>query len=108
MMAKKVGPAFANRAKRVAQNQARAMALKAQNQAKQYAARKAQQMANAAKRQVNSRITGMVQRHMGNNARARALANQLKAHVSNKINAAHAVTQNQIKTAAPRLNMFRR
>ena len=92
-------------AKKMAQNQARRMALKAQNQAKQYAARKAQQVANAAKRRVNAGITGVVQRHLGNNAQARALANKLKAHVSNKINTAHAVTKNQIK-AAPTFKLF--
>jgi hypothetical protein len=96
---------MSNLAKKMAQNRARALALKAQNQAKQYASRKAQQVANAAKRRVNAGITGVVQRHLGNNAQARALANQLKAHVSNKINMAHAVTKNQIKTA-PALRLF--
>lgn len=85
-----------------AKNQARNMALKAQNKAKQYAAQKARQMANAAKRRVNTGITGIVQTHMGNNAQSRALANKLKLHISNKINTVHSVTKNQIK-AAPSL-----
>lgn len=93
------------RAKKMAENQARAMALKAQNQAKQYAARKAQQVANAAKRRVNAGITGLVNKHMGNNPQARALANQLKTHVSTGINAAHSVARNQIK-AVPAARMF--
>lgn len=80
-------------------NLERNMARKAQNQAKQYAAQKARQMANAAKRRVNSGITGVVQRHLGNNAQSRALANKLKAHVSNKINTVHSATANQIKAA---------
>jgi hypothetical protein len=92
-------------AKKMAQNQARRMALKAQNQAKQYAARKAQQVANAAKRRVNAGITGVVQRHLGNNAQARALANKLKTHVSNRINTASSVAKNQIK-AAPTFKLF--
>lgn len=88
-----------NKAKKFAQNQARAMALKAQNKAKQYAALKAKQMANAAKRRVNTGITGVVQRHLGNNAQSRALANKLKMHISNKINTAHNMTRSQIKAA---------
>jgi len=88
-----------------AKNQGRNMALKAQNKAKQFAAQKTRQMANAAKRQVNARISGMVQKHMGNNVRARALTNQIKTHISGKINAAHATTQNQIK-ATPAFKLF--
>jgi hypothetical protein len=91
--------------KNKAQNQGRVLALKAQNKAKQFAAQKARQMANAAKRQANTRISGMVQKHMGNNARARALSNQLKTHISGKINTVHAATQNQIK-AAPKFNIL--
>lgn len=96
---------LAARAKKMARNQARAMALKAQNQAKQYAVRKAQQVANAAKRRVNAGITGLVNKHMGNSPQARAMANQLKAHVTNKINMAHTITKNQIK-AAPAVRLF--
>jgi uncharacterized protein YpuA (DUF1002 family) len=92
-------------AKKIAENHARALAAKAQNKAKQYAAQKARQVANAAKRRANAGITSIVQRHMGNNAQSRALANKLKAHVSNKINLAHAKTQNQIK-AAPSFKLF--
>jgi hypothetical protein len=57
-------------------------------------------MANVAKKRVNSGITGLVNKHMGNNPQARALANQLKTHISGKINSAHTTTQNQIKTAS--------
>lgn len=92
-------------AKKIAQNQARALAVKAQNKAKQYAAQKARQVANAAKRRANAGITRLVQRHVGNNAQSRALANKLKAHVSNRINTAHAKTQNQIK-ATPGFKLF--
>lgn len=99
--AKKVG----SKAMSYGKNAARNMARKAQNQAKQYAAQKARQMANAAKRHVNSGITGVVQRHMGNNAQSRALANKLKAHVSNKINTVHSATASQIK-AAPKFSIF--
>lgn len=105
MFAKKLGAVATNRAKKMAQNQARALANKAQNQAKQFAARKAQQMANAAKRRVNAGISSVVQRHMGNNAQSRAMANQLKAHISNKINTASSVAKNQIK-AAPAVKLF--
>lgn len=84
-------------AKKMAQNQASAMARKTQNQAKKYAANKAKQVANAAKRRANAGISSLVTKHLGNNAQSRALANKLKAHVSNKINAAHTSTQNQIK-----------
>jgi len=80
-------------AKKFAEDKARV----AQNQAKKYAANKARQAANAAKRRVNSGISSLVTKHLGNNAQSRALANKLKAHVSNKINAAHTQTQNQIK-----------
>lgn len=102
MLAKKMAASAANRAKKMAQNQARVLAMKAQNKAKQYAAQKARQFANVAKRQANSRISGMVQKHMGNNAASRALANKLKAHVSSTINSASVVTQNQIR-AAPKI-----
>ena len=80
-------------AKKFAQNHAKA----AQNQAKKYAANKARQVANAAKRRANAGISSLVTKHLGNNAQSRALANKLKAHVSNKINAVHTSTQNQIK-----------
>ena len=105
MFAKRLAATATNRAKKMAQNQARIMANKAQNAAKQYAARKAQQMANAAKRRVNAGISSVVQRHLGNNAQARAMANQLKAHVSNRINTASTVAKNQIK-AAPAVRLF--
>jgi len=82
-------------AKKLAQDKARV----AQNQAKKYAANKARQVANAAKRRANAGISSLVTKHLGNNAQSRALANKLKAHVSNKINAAHTQTQNQIKKA---------
>jgi hypothetical protein len=87
-------------AKKLAQNKAKAVALHAQNQAKRYAASKARQVANSAKRHVNSGISSVVQKHLGNNAQSRALANKLKAHVSNKINKVHTQTQNQIKTTS--------
>jgi hypothetical protein len=80
-------------AKKLAQDKARV----AQNQAKKYAANKARQVANAAKRRANAGISSLVTKHIGNNAQSRALTNKLKAHVSNKINAAHTSTQNQIK-----------
>lgn len=88
-----------------AKNQGKNMALKAQNKAKQYAAQKARQMANQTKRRINTGITGVVQRTLGNNAQSRALSNQLKAHVSSKINTVHRATSNQIK-AAPKFNIF--
>lgn len=92
-------------AKKIAQNKARELAIKAQNKAKQYAVQKSRQMANSAKSRVNSGITRVVQRHLGNNAQSRALANKLKVHVSNKINMVHAKTQNQIK-ATPSFKLF--
>ena len=92
---------LASYVKNKARNQARILTMNA----KQFAAQKARQMANAAKRQANARISGMVQKHMGNNVRARALANQLKTHISGKINAAHTTTRNQIK-AAPAFKLF--
>ena len=100
-----VSSLLASYVKNKARNQARILAMKAQNNAKQFAAQKARQMANAAKRQANARISGMVQKHMGNNVRARALANQLKTHISGKINAAHTTTRNQIK-ATPAFKLF--
>jgi hypothetical protein len=86
-------------AKKFAQNQGRALALQAQNKAKKYAANKARQVANAAKRRANAGISTLVQKHLGNNAQSRALANKLKAHVANRINTANKMTQNQIKKA---------
>lgn len=96
-----VSSLLASYVKNKARNQARILTMNA----KQFAAQKARQMANAAKRQANARISGMVQKHMGNNVRARALANQLKTHISGKINAAHTTTRNQIK-AAPAFKLF--
>jgi len=83
-------------AKKLAQSE---MARKAQNQAKKYAANKARQVANSAKRRANAGISTLVQKHLGNNAQSRALANKLKAHVANKINTANKIAQNQIKKA---------
>jgi hypothetical protein len=88
-------------AKKFAQNKARVV----QNQAKKYAANKTRQVANAAKRRVNTGISSLVTKHIGNNAQSRALANKLKAHVSNKINAVHTQTQNQIKKS-PEFKLF--
>ena len=96
-----VSSLLASYVKNKARNQARILTMNA----KQFAAQKARQMANAAKRQANARISGMVQKHMGNNVRARALANQLKTHISGKINAAHTTTRNQIK-ATPAFKLF--
>ena len=83
-------------AKRLAENQARKLGVKAQAHAKQYAAQKTRQMANAAKKRVNSGITGIVNKHMGNSPQARALANKLKAHTINKINMVGKMTVNKI------------
>jgi hypothetical protein len=86
-------------AKKLAQNQAKKLTMKAQNQAKQYAAQKARQMANAAKKRVNAGITGIVNKHMGNSPQARALANQLKTHTTQKINLVGKIATNKIKTS---------
>ena len=68
------------------------MANAAARKAQQYAKAKAQQTANnlarAAKNRVNRGITGLVNKHLGNNAQSRALANALKTHVTSGINTA--------------------
>jgi hypothetical protein len=88
-------------AKKLAQDKARIV----QNQAKKYAANRARQIANAAKRRANAGISSIVQKHLGNNAQSRALANKLKAHISSKINTVSALTQKQIKKS-PGFKLF--
>lgn len=62
---------------------------RAMNAAKMYAAQRAQQLANAAKKRVNSGVSALVNKHLGNTPQSRALANAMKAHITRGINVAH-------------------
>lgn len=99
--ARKLGSAVAGSAKnaaiKMARNQAMAAKQAAIKRGQQYAANMARRTANEARRRVNAGITQVVNRHLGNNANSRALANKLKANALRRINAAHNATKNQIK-----------
>jgi len=78
--------------KKRAMNAAKSFAAQHQNAAKAFAAQKARELANAAKRRVNSGVSALVNKHLGNTPQSRALANAMKAHVTRGINAAHSRT----------------
>lgn len=61
-----------------------------------YASDKAKQLVSKARNNATRGLSSIVNQHMGNNQQSRALANALKKHISNGINAAHASTQTKI------------
>jgi fructoselysine-6-P-deglycase FrlB-like protein len=91
-------PVFTPQFKKRAMNAAKTFAAKHQNAAKAFAAQKARELANAAKKRINSGVSALVSKHLGNTPQSRALANAMKAHVTRGINMAHNQSSEKIKS----------